>query len=122
MRTLLGLLLVSVMIVASACATMPAPPPSVDVTGSWAGTWTYENWSLGNGTITGTFKQDGANLSGNFNVTGPSLNHVANIIGFVQGNDVRLSQPSTGTLTVTGNQMSGYVNGLNPAKVTLRKQ
>jgi len=101
---------------------MPAPPPSVDVTGSWAGTWTYENWSLGNGTITGTFKQDGANLSGNFNVTGPSLNHVANIIGFVQGNDVRLSQPSTGTLTVTGNQMSGYVNGLNPAKVTLRKQ
>lgn len=122
MRTLLGLLLVSVMIVASACATMPATPPSVDVSGSWAGTWTYENWSLGNGTITGTFKQDGANLSGNFNVTGPALNHVANIIGFVQGNEVRLSQPSTGTLTVSGNQMSGYVNGLNAAKVTLRKQ
>jgi hypothetical protein len=30
--------------------------------------------------------------------------------------------PASGYLTVTGNQMTGTVNGLNVAKLTLRKQ
>jgi hypothetical protein len=123
MRNALGLLLAAVTIAASACASAPAPPPSVNVTGTWAGSWQYENLVNGSGTLRGTFKQDGANLSGNFNVTGPTRSGgVVNLIGFVQGNEVRLSQPASGTLTVTGNEMSGWVNGFDPAKVTLRRQ
>jgi hypothetical protein len=37
---------------------------------------------------------------------------------------VTLSQPSSGTLTVNpaATEMSGWINGLDQAKVTLRKQ
>ena len=110
------------MVAASACAATPAAPPSVNVTGNWAGSWSYETASLGNGDIRGTFQQDGEKLSGRFDVTGPVVNRVANLVGVVSGNEVRLSQPASGTLTVAGNEMSGWINGLNPAKVTLRKQ
>jgi hypothetical protein len=121
MRILPGLLLAGVMIVATACATMPPAPPSVDITGSWVGQWAYENPSVGSGDVRGTFKQDGANLSGRFDVTGPVVNRTANVVGFVSGNEVRLSQPSSGTLTISGNQISGLINGLNVAKITLRR-
>jgi len=40
----------------------------------------------------------------------------------VTGNEIILNEPSTGRLTVNGNQITGTVNGLNPAKLTLRKQ
>ena len=50
------------------------------------------------------------------------MNHVANVIGAVSGNDIVLTLPATGRLTITGNQMTGYINGLSPARVTLRKQ
>lgn len=68
------------------------------------------------------FQQTGPTLTGRFDVTGPVLNHVANVIGAVSGNDIVLTLPATGRLTVTGNQMTGYINGLSPARVTLRKQ
>jgi hypothetical protein len=111
------------MLVASACATTPAAPPSVNVTGKWAGTWTYENPSLGYGILIGSFQQDGSKLNGNFDVTGPVINHAANnIIGSVSGDTIRLSEPTTGTLTVNGNEITGWVNGLDPVKLTLKKQ
>ena len=122
MRTTLGLFLAVAMIVVSGCASTPAAPPGVDVSGTWAGTWSYEHPSLGNGTLKGTFKQDGSNLRGDFDVTGPVVNRTANIIGFVSGNEIRLSQPASGTLTVSGNEMSGRINGLNPATVKMRKE
>jgi len=118
----LGLLLGSVLITAAACATGPAASPSVDVTGQWAGTWAYETPGLGSGDIRGSFKQDGAKVSGTFNVTGPVANRVAIINGTVAGNEVKLSTPASGYLTVKGNEMNGLINGLNAAKVTLRKQ
>lgn len=121
MLTRPGLLLASVMIAAAACATA-APAPTVNVSGPWAGTWSYENPSLGGGDLRGTLQQDGDKLSGRFDVTGPVVNRTANLIGFVSGNEVKLSQPSSGTLSVTGNEMTGWINGLNPAKVTLRRQ
>lgn len=122
-RTSLGLLLVSLVIAVTGCASSgPAAPPSVDVTGSWAGTWAYENVSIGSGQINGTFKQDGAKVTGNFNVTGPVVNGVATVVGLVSGNEIRLELPSSGWLTVTGNQMTGKVNGMNVANVTMRKQ
>ena len=108
MRTIICLVLAGVIVVASACATTPNAPPSVNVTGKWAGTWSYETASLGNGTLNGTFTQDGATLRGNFDVTGPVVNRAANnIIGTVPGNTIELSQPTSGSLTVTGNEISG---------------
>jgi hypothetical protein len=35
---------------------------------------------------------------------------------------VTIESPSSGWLTVTGNQMTGKINGMNVANVTLRKQ
>jgi len=122
MRTIFGFLLVSVMIVASGCATAPAAPPSVNVTGNWVGKWQYQNPSNGSGDVRGTFQQDGAKLTGNFNVTGPVVNNVANITGLVSGNEIQLQMPSSGRLTVNGNEITGYINGLNVANLTLRKQ
>lgn len=122
MRTALGLLLGSVLIAAAACATGPAAPPSVNVTGQWVGKWAYETPGLGSGDIRGSFRQDGAKVSGNFNVTGPVQTHVATVTGTVSGNEIKLSMPASGYLTVTGSEMTGLINGLNVAKVTLRKQ
>jgi hypothetical protein len=104
------------------CATGPGAPPSVNVTGQWAGTWAYENAIVGSGDIRGTFQQDGEKVSGNFNITGPVVNRVATVTGTVSGNEIKLSMPASGYLTVTGNQMNGVVKGLNVAKLTLRKQ
>jgi len=125
MRTAFTLLFVGLMIVTSACATTPSAPPSVNVTGKWAGDWSFENPTLGGGTLSGTFQQDGARLSGNFLIVGGGRavrNPAATIVGFVSGNQIILSQPSSGTLTVSGNEITGIVNGLDAAKVTLRKQ
>lgn len=122
MRTVLGLALASVLIGVTACATGPAAPPSVNVTGQWAGKWAYDTPGLGTGDIQGSFKQDGAKVTGNFNVTGPVQTHVADVVGTVSGNEVKLSLPASGYLTVKGNEMTGLINGLNVAKVTLRKQ
>ena len=102
-------------------------PPSVNVSGKWAGNWSYPDPAVGGGTLSGTFQQDGEKLSGNFLIIGGGNTvryPAATIIGFVSGRDVILSQPSSGTLTVneSGNEMSGWINGLDQAKVTLRKQ
>ena len=106
----------------SGCATGPAAPPSVDVSGDWIGTWQYDNVQMGSGDIRGSFKQNGAQVSGNFNVTGPVINRVAIVTGAVSGNEILLAEPSSGRLTVKGNEMTGTINGLNVARVTLRKQ
>ena len=128
MRTALGLLLASVMLVGFGCASTPKTPPappSVNVTGAWAGNWSFQNPSLGGGSLRGTFQQDGSNLTGNFTIVGGGSAvrfPVTNLIGFVSGNQITLSQPSRGTLTVNGDQITGIVEGLDTANVTLRKQ
>jgi hypothetical protein len=122
MRTVIGVLLCGAMIASSGCASTPAAGPAADLSGSWTGSWSYENPSLGSGDLRGTFQQQGSTLSGRFDVTGPVVNRTANVVGTVAGNEVKLSLPATGTLTVTGNEMTGWINGLNPAKVTMRRQ
>ncbi|HSE05887.1 MAG TPA: hypothetical protein VLK35_17195 [Methylomirabilota bacterium] len=77
---------------------------------------------MSSGDIRGTFQQDGAKITGNFNLTGPVVNHQAMVNGTISGNEIKLSTPASGYLTVTGNQMTGTVNGINVAKLTLRKQ
>lgn len=121
-RAALGALLATLLVAAVACSTTQLAPPAVNVTGNWLGTWQYDNIQSGNGDLRGTFEQSGQNLTGRFNVTGPVLNHVATVTGAVSGSDILLTQPASGRLTVNGNQITGYINGLSPARVTLRKQ
>ena len=122
MRWPLGLLIGTVLLAGAACATAPAVAPSVNVTGNWAGTWAYENPSVGTGDIRGTLNQDGNKVTGNFNITGPVVNRVAIVTGTIAGNEIRLTSPATGNLTVSGDEMTGAVNGLNVAKIKMRKQ
>jgi hypothetical protein len=127
MRARVLLMAGTAMLMAAACATTPPAPPSVNLTGKWAGNWSYEPSNLGAGTLSGTFVQEGAKLSGNFLIVGGGsmVRHpAALVIGFVSGNQVTLSQPGSGTLTVNaeGTEMSGWVNGLDQARLTLHKQ
>jgi len=130
MRTVPSLLLAAVVALGSACTTMgpgglnaTTSPATVDVTGSWAGTWAYENQSRGAGTLSGTLEQSGGKLSGNLTIIGPGGTDYR-VVGFVSGNDITLSQPTPGNLTVdaSGNQMTGIINGWDNAKITLHKQ
>jgi len=120
-----GVLLFSAIVVAG-CATTPMQPPAVNVTGQWSGTWAYERQSLGSGSLRGTLTQNGERLSGSFSLAGGggrlSGPRVVTVIGTVSGNEITLSQPSLGTLTVTGNEISGVVRGLDDARVILQKQ
>jgi hypothetical protein len=111
-----------VVLALAGCATASTVAPSVDVTGTWVGKWQYEYVQQGSGDIRGTFQQNGDKLTGQFNVTGPVMNHTANVTGAVSGNEVILTLPATARLSVSGNQMSGTVNGLVPARVTLTRQ
>jgi hypothetical protein len=129
MRTILGMLLASVMIVGSGSAAMAqvavnatTSRASVDVTGPWAGTWSYQNQSLGAGTLNATFQQEGEKLSGNLTVYGETPGRDYTVVGFISGNEIKLSQPSFGTLTVTGDEMSGIIDAWDNARITLRKQ
>ncbi len=70
MRTLGALTLATAIILAPACATTPSVPPGVNVSGKWAGDWSYPDPALGGGTLSGTFQQDGGRLSGNFLIIG----------------------------------------------------
>jgi hypothetical protein len=117
-----GALLGGLMLVVAACATASLAPPTVDVTGNWVGSWQYDNVQMGSGDLRGSFQQSGQNLTGNFTATGPVVNRVSNVSGAVSGNEILLAAPSSGRLTVSGNQITGIINGLNPARVTMRRQ
>jgi len=118
-RAVVGALLATLLV---GCSTASLKPATVDVTGNWAGTWQYDNVQMGSGELRGTFQQSGQKISGNFNVTGPVVNRVANLTGAVSGDEIILTTPASGRLAVSGNQISGTINGLNVAKVTLRRQ
>ena len=124
MRATLTSLVVAITIVVSGCATGPAAPPGVNVTGTWAGTWAFENPRLGAGDVRGTFEQVGAKLTGRFEINGPNVvNHVSQIAGLVSGNEIKLTMPSVGYLTVAGDQMTGTVTGIaGDARWTMTKQ
>src|SRR5215813_12013171 len=114
MSTRIGVIVGLVTLMTAACATTPSAPPGVNVSGKWAGTWAYQPSTIGAGTLSGTFQQDSdGKLSGNFLIVGGGnavRNPAATIIGFVSGNQVTISQPSSGTLTVNpaGTEMSGW--------------
>src|SRR5436190_18530553 len=101
MKALFGTLLAVAMMMAG-CSSAPPAPPTTNVTGNWVGSWQYENLQMGSGDMRGTFQQ-------------------AIITGTVSGNEILLSEPASGRLTVSGSEITGMINGLNVAKVTLRR-
>ena len=67
------LLVAGLMVVIGGCAggaSVPSEPPSVNVTGKWAGTWSFQNPSMGGGQVTMDLKQDGAKVTGPMSVSG----------------------------------------------------
>ena len=122
MRALIGVLIAGLMVAVSACATTPPPPPpSVDVSGTWVGSWLAFEGAGGRGDLKGVFRQDGATLYGNFEVSNPTTNRTY-VSGMVTGNEVRLFAPSQGSLVVIGDEMTGTIQGIVSTQVRLRRQ
>jgi hypothetical protein len=125
MRRLRALVIAGLLIATAGCASSgtPAAAPTVDVTGKWAGTWSFRNPSLGGGQISMDLKQVGADVTGPMNVSGPTSSEPTSFAGTVSGNTIVLKAAhGSGTLTVNGDQMSGVVYGIMPATVSLRRQ
>jgi hypothetical protein len=107
------------------CATLggSTAPPSVDVSGKWAGTWSFHNPTMGFGDVFMNLKQSGADASGDLMVTGPTTAEPTYFEGTVSGSSVILKLPYlSGTLDVSGDEMKGVINGIMPANVSLRRQ
>ena len=100
-----------------------AAPPSVDVSGKWAGTWVFRNPSMGSGEVLMDLKQSGAKATGHLTVTGDTTADPTYFEGIVSGSTVILNLPYlSGTLAVSGDEMKGVVYGIMPANVSLRRQ
>jgi hypothetical protein len=98
-------------------------PPSVDVSGKWAGTWAFRNPTMGSGDVFMNLKQSGADASGDLMVTGPTTAEPTYFEGTVSGSSVVLKLPYlSGTLDVSGDEMKGVINGIMPGNVSLRRQ
>src|ERR1700730_1957718 len=67
-------LVAALVLLLSGCAAVGGNtvPPSVDVSGKWAGTWSFHNPTMGSGDVLMNFKQSGADASGDLRVTGPT--------------------------------------------------
>jgi hypothetical protein len=121
MRALLGVLTGGLMVALSACATPSSPPPSVDVSGTWVGTWTAFQGAGGSGDLRGTFLQDWTTLHGQFDIRNPKLNRTY-VAGRVSGNEITLFAPERGSLVVNGDEMTGSVEGIVKGVIHLRRE
>ena len=119
------LLIGAAVLMIAGCASgsgAPTTPPSVNVTGKWAGSWQFTPIAAGSGQITMDLVQTGADVTGGVHVSGPAVNQPVTMQGTVVGNEIRLSGRISGTFMVNGDQMTGTVNGLLPATATLTRQ
>ncbi len=126
-KIVMGMLIGGMMFVgAAACSTAPSStsgaPPASNVTGSWSGTYVFEPSTAGNGTLTVNITQSGSKVSGTLDIHGPHRTRALVINGIMSGNDIQISgNDLNGWMKVTGNEMTGLINGVLPARVTLRK-
>ena len=94
------------------CATAAPQPPSVDVTGNWAGEWIG---TASNASVTMTLEQTGATVTGNLIMGGAILtggSPTGPVSGTVSGNELALSyRGGTGHFTVNGNEMTRSTPG-----------
>jgi len=119
------LLITVLVLILSGCAASASntTPPSVDVSGKWAGTWVFRNPSMGSGEVLVDLKQSGAKATGHLTVTGDTTADPTYFEGIVSGSTIILNVPYlSGTLDVRGDEMKGVVNGIMPANVSLRRQ
>jgi hypothetical protein len=90
-----------------ACATGPTKPPSVDVTGTWAGDWVGSG-ALGSGPVTMTLQQAGANVTGDL-VMGGGSPFSGPVTGTVSDDVFSISyRGGQADLTVKGKDMTGF--------------
>jgi len=89
------------------CASTRSAPPSVDVTGSWAGEWVGSG-AVGSGQLTMTLQQSGASVTGNAVFTGGASSVSGAVTGTVSGDECSINyKGGIAHLTVKGNEMSG---------------
>ena len=119
----IGLLL----LVSAGCASSqsaPSVPPSVEVTGTWAGTWNPGGpGTPGGGDYILRLQQTGSAVRGEVTLPGYA-NFSGALEGRVAGNELSfrlLSGASGAELTVTGNEMSGYTTATG-ARLSLRRR
>jgi hypothetical protein len=101
------------------------PPPTIDITGKWQGTWISANQPAGgSGQIEMSVTQTGSKFAGNVLITGAGNDPSGLTEGFVTGDQVEISVPAglTGRLTVKGDEMTGRLAGISGFIVTLRRQ
>jgi hypothetical protein len=120
----------------SGCAAVGGgtAPPSVDVSGQWAGTWSLHRPTMrypevGYGDIFMTLKQSGAEVTGNLTATGDLMAPGSptamptNFEGAVRGSSIILKSPhSSGLLDVRGEEMTGVIGAIMPVNVSLRRR
>ena len=119
------LVVAGLIVVLGGCAgaSTPAAPPSVNVTGKWAGTWSFRNPAMGGGQVSMDLKQDGAKVTGPMSVSGPTSSEPTNFAGTVSGSTITLDAAhGSGTLAVKGDEMTGRVYGIMTATVSLKRQ
>jgi hypothetical protein len=106
------------------CASTQSGPPTADVTGTWVGSWRAMASGVGEGPVTLTLKQTGANVTGDLRTSGGAVNRSGPIAGVVSGNTLRVTSPpeSNFALDVKGDEMGGQVYGFFPAVVNLKRQ
>ena len=119
------LLLVGLVVLGSAVgASAPSAQTKPNLSGKWAGTWAYQQASLGSGQITMTLTQKGSKATGDMVVTGAPVDRTGAVTVMISGNEVYLVYPTgfTGYLKISGDEMKGQIDGLNPANVVLKRQ
>jgi len=106
------------------CASAPSAQTRPNVSGKWQGTWVFQNTSLGSGQIVMTLSQTGSKATGNMVVTGAPVDRSGSVTMMLSGNDVYLVYPTgiTGYLKLSGDEMKGQLDGMNPANVVLKRQ
>ena len=117
---LVGLVVLGMAVFASAPSAQTKP----NLSGKWAGTWAYQQATLGSGQIEMTLTQNGSKATGNMVVTGAPTDRSGAVNLMISGNDVYLIYPTgfTGYLTISGDEMKGQIDGMNPANVVLKRQ
>ena len=119
------LLLVGLLLLGGAiCASAPSAQTRPDVSGKWQGTWAFQNASLGSGQVTMTLTQKGSKATGDMVVTGTPVERSGAVTVMLSGSDVYMVYPTgfTGYLKVSGDEMKGQIDGMNPANVVLKRQ
>jgi hypothetical protein len=118
-----GVLLGAAACASSGTSSTSGAPPASNVTGRWAGNWEFEPSSAGNGQAVVNLTQNGSQVKGNIEtLSGPHRGRAGFFNGIMSGNDIQITGPdATGWLKVSGNEMTGLINGVLPARLTLRK-